>query len=101
MRVELLYFGSCPHHEAFLPRLRMLLDEAGVSDPVELIEVETEQEAQRLGFLGSPSLRIDGTDVDPTAHVRRDFGMQCRIYRTPDGSRGTPPDEWVRGALGR
>jgi hypothetical protein len=55
--------------------------------------------AHRERFLGSPTLRIDGRDVEPGAEERTDFGLKCRLYRTPEGFAGTPPDAWVLEAL--
>ena len=96
--VELLYFAGCPNHDAFLPHLRHLLDR---SRPglVRLVEVTDDADAQRLRFLGSPSVRVDGGDVEPGADERTGFGLQCRVYRTPDGLAGAPPDAWILTAL--
>jgi hypothetical protein len=99
VRIELLYFDGCPNHEAFLPHLRALLDRAGVRAPIELRRVESEVAARRERFLGSPTLRIDGTDVDPGAAERRDYGLKCRLYPTAGGLAGIPPDRWVLDAL--
>jgi hypothetical protein len=101
MTIELLYFDGCPSHEAFLPRLRELLVEAGVDRPVRQRRVESDDVAQQERFLGSPTLRIDGVDVDPGAAQREDYGLKCRLYSTPDGLRGVPADEWVLDALAR
>lgn len=98
MKIELLYFEGCPGYEDLLPRVRRL---AGDRAKVELHAVESLEEAERLGFLGSPTLRINGADVDPTAAVRRDYGMKCRLYRTGEGQSHAPPDEWIRRALDR
>lgn len=97
--IELLYFTGCPHHAAFLPHLRQLLDSNEVHSPVQLIEVSDDDEAHRLRFLGSPSLRINGHDIEPDADVRSTYGLQCRIYSTPDGPAGTPADTWILAAL--
>lgn len=97
--IELLFFEGCPNHEMFLPQLRALLDDLGIRDPIRTIEVPTEDAARAHRFLGSPSLRIDGKDVEPGADERDDYGLQCRLYRTPDGARGAPADQWVRDAL--
>ena len=99
MTIELLYFDGCPNHEAFMPQLRTLLDGAGVDEEVHLVRVESEDEAQAAGFLGSPSLRLDGRDVEPGAAERSDFGLKCRLYQTPVGLSGTPPQELVLAAL--
>lgn len=101
MTVELLYFDGCPNHEALLPRLRELMDGADVSAQIMLRRVPDDAAAQRERFLGSPTVRIDGRDVEPGAEQRRDFGMKCRLYSTPAGLRGTPPEEWLLDALTR
>jgi hypothetical protein len=101
MKVELLYFDGCPSHEAFLPRLQELLERAGIDVPVEQRRVESDAAAQTERFLGSPTLRVDGVDVDPSAAERDDYALKCRLYPTTRGLRGEPPDEWVLDALAR
>jgi hypothetical protein len=100
VKVELLYFEGCPSHEALLPRLRELLAEARVSGEIELRRVESPEAAEAERFLGSPTIRIDGGDVEPGAEERSDFGLKCRLFRTPRGTSPTPPEEWLRAALG-
>lgn len=99
MKIEVLYFDGCPSHEALLPRLRELMDEAARDVPVELVHVASVEEAERERFLGSPTLRVNGRDVDPSAEERTDFGLKCRLYAHPDGLRGDVPDELIRAAL--
>ena len=99
MKVELLYFDGCPSYERLLPRLRELVAEVDPSVEVELRRVETIEEAERERFLGSPTVRVDGRDVDPGADQRGDFGMKCRLYNAADGSGPLPPDSWVTEAL--
>ena len=101
MKVELFYFDGCPSEAELLPRLRELLASEGIEDEVELRRVETPADAERLHFLGSPTVRIDGEDVDASAGARKDYGMECRLYPTADGLARTPPDEWIRAALER
>lgn len=101
MRIELLYFDGCPNHETFLPHLRALLDSAGVTADLQLRRVESPEAAQRERFLGSPTLRVDGRDVDPGAGERKDFGLKCRLYPRDQGLSGVPPDDWVLAALRR
>ena len=99
MKLELLYFDDCPSHEALLQRLNELLFEAQVAVEVEQRRVGSDAAAQRERFLGSPTLRVDGVDVDPDARDRTDYGLKCRLYPTSDGLRGAPRDEWVLSAL--
>jgi hypothetical protein len=96
---ELLYFDGCPHYEQFLPHLQQLLDDHQISASLQLIRIESDDDAQRHRFLGSPSLRINGRDVDLSAAGWDSYGLQCRLYATPDGTVGTPPDRWILHAL--
>lgn len=99
MSVQVLYFEGCPNHDELLPHLRELLRRAGVEDDIELVLVPDATAAERERFLGSPTVRIDGRDIEPGAEQRHDFGLKCRLYSTPAGLRGVPPDEWVLDAL--
>lgn len=99
MKIELLYFDGCPSYEALLPRLRELLAQAGVDAPVQQRRVESDRDARRERFLGSPTLRVDGVDVDPGARERTDYGLKCRLYRSDKGLCGTPSDGTVLDAL--
>ena len=99
MNVELLYFGGCPHYEALLPHLRGILEQEGMEIDVDVVRVETWEDAEELGFLGSPTVRVDGHDVDVGAAQRDDFGLKCRIYQTPEGLKGAPPDQWILAAV--
>jgi len=99
MKVELLYFEGCPSYEALLPGLRALLADEGLADEVELRRVETIEDAERERFLGSPTVRVEGKDVDPGTVGREDFGVKCRLYRSDGGLGHVPPREWIRAAL--
>lgn len=59
------------------------------------------EEAEAYRFLGSPTLRVDGRDIEPGADERTDFGFKCRVYRGAAGLRPTPPDELIVAALDR
>ena len=71
MRIELLYFGGCPTYRNAEEALRRVLVEEGVEAKVDLVEVGSDQEARRLGFAGSPTLRIDGRDPFPVPERAR------------------------------
>jgi hypothetical protein len=101
MKVEVLYFDGCPNHEALLPHLRELLESHAAGADIELVRVQDADAAERERFLGSPTVRVDGEDVEPGAGERTDFGLKCRLFATPGGRRGMPTDEWVLAALER
>lgn len=97
--IEVLYFDGCPNHQALVAHLRELLDGAGVDAEIELRRIGSEEQAQRLRFLGSPTVRVQGRDVEPDAEARSDYGLGCRLYRTAGGIAGAPPDALILAAL--
>lgn len=99
MTIEILHFNGCPNHERLRERLPDLLKVARIATEPTLREITTEQDAGRERFLGSPTLRVNGHDVEPAANDRTDYGMKCRIYRTPEGLTGLPADRWILAAL--
>jgi hypothetical protein len=97
--IEVLYFEGCPNYEALVLRLPKLLDRVRVKAEMKLRQVESEEDARRARFLGSPTVRVDGRDVEPHADGRTDYGLKCRLYRTRGGIVGVPPDKLVVDAL--
>jgi hypothetical protein len=99
MVVELLYFDGCPAIEALRPAVKALAEQRGAR----LVErrIATPREADAHRFLGSPTVRVDGLDIESGARRRSDYGIKCRLYRTPDGLSRVPPGEWLREAVGR
>lgn len=95
----MFYTDGCPHAEQYLPQLEALLAAEGIDTPVRLHLVTSHDQARAEQFLGSPTIRINGRDVDPTARERRDYGLSCRLYTGPDGMQGTPPQQWVQSLL--
>jgi hypothetical protein len=83
MIVALLYSDGCPSHERLLPTVKRLAEQAGAELQMWRVDTPTAAEAER--FLGSPTVRVDGVDVDPYAGERTDFGLKCRIYRSEHG----------------
>ena len=97
MRIRLLYFADCPHYEPTLDLLRLIASERGLELDVEMVEVRDNDDARRLRFLGSPTLQVNGVDVEATAHGRTDYGLSCRVY----GAQRTPTRETIEAALAR
>jgi hypothetical protein len=90
-RVEFLWWEGCPSHERALAELRTAMKDAGLDpDAVEVHHVPTEDDAQRHAFVGSPTIRIDGRDIQPPGD--EPLGLTCRIYRLRDGRVSPTPD---------
>lgn len=97
MQVELLKIPDCPGADIAYARLREILDHLGVGDTIRTIEIATEEEARRLRFPGSPTLRIDGHDVDPSGDRIAQYAVACRLY----GSRGSADNAPSAAAIRR
>ena len=98
MKVEVLYFNGCPTYETATKTLRAILAEKGLESDIELVAVDCDEEAQRLKFPGSPTIRVDGRDLFPVPE-REDWRLGCRVYATPEGLSGSPSAEMLREAL--
>ena len=99
-KVELLWWNGCPSTERAVAELREVMTELGIeAAALQTRQVETEQSAAAEGFVGSPTLRIDGRDLEPGA-VDGQEGLTCRVYRLRDGRVSPTPDPAdVRAAL--
>ena len=102
MNVELLWWEGCPSTERALDAVRVALSELGLSSiEVHAREVETDDDARASGFVGSPTILIDGEDLVPAA-ANEQIGLSCRVYRQRDGRVSPIPDpDDLREALAR
>ena len=98
-RVEILYFDGCPNHEATRVLVERVADELELDARVKLVEVHGPEAARTMRFLGSPTVRVDGRDVEPGAEERTEYVLACRVYQGEHGFSGQPDKAWVREAL--
>jgi hypothetical protein len=97
--VEILYFDGCPNHHPALALVERVSRELGIEAEIRLVNVPDQESARRVRFLGSPTIRVDGRDVDPYADERNDYALACRVFRTDAGVVGQPDERWIRSAL--
>jgi hypothetical protein len=99
MTVEILYFPGCPNHLLAVDCVRVVLQQEGT--PADMVEVDLKDAAaaQQVGFLGSPTVRVNGQHIEPAARAARAFGMMCRTYIDGGRRAGVPPPEWIRAAV--
>lgn len=98
--VELLWFQDCPNHPAARAMLRDVLDELALPGTrIEDIDATDATVAERHRFPGSPTIRVNGRDVDASFQDPGDYSPRCRLYRTAEGLRGLPERRWVEAAL--
>ena len=91
--VEILSFDGYPNWKG---AVELVAHELGVQADVRIIDVPDPETAEKMRFLGSPTVRIAGQDVEPGAETRTDFAHSCRLYQTNAGIRGQPDERWVR-----
>jgi hypothetical protein len=97
--VELLYFEGCPNYSAARASIERIAAEDDMIIDLRLVEVTSPEGAEAMRFLGSPTIRVNGRDVEPGADDRETFVLACRVYQTEAGIGGQPPDAWIRAAL--
>jgi hypothetical protein len=97
--VEVLYFDGCPNHQPAVALVERLSRELAIEPELRLVNVRDQAAAERLRFLGSPTVRVGGKDVDPHSEERSDYGLSCRVFATEAGFAGQPDERWVRDAL--
>jgi len=101
MKVEVLYFKGCPNHLPTVERLRETLNEMGLHDQIREVEVDTQDKAEATAFLGSPSVRINGMDIEPSARGVVAFGLTCRTYIDNGTRTGLPSRELISAAIAK
>lgn len=98
-RIAIRYFDGCPHWQTAFQRVNEVLAEDGYEDiTVDLELVEAPDDAERLRFIGSPTILLDGKD--PFAgDAAGGYGLSCRVYSTPEGPAGAPTNDQIRAVF--
>ncbi len=99
VRIEILAREDCPNRGMAITVVQRVVDETGVPAEIEIVDIDSDEDAEELRVLGSPTVLVDGRDVDlePANYV--EFSAADRIYRTERGPCGWPEPEWIRDAL--
>jgi hypothetical protein len=98
-RVEIFYVEGCPNHHRTHALVERVAAELRIEPEVELIEVRDADAAVELRFPGSPTVRVNGRDVEPGGSEWRDFVVSCRVYPGEGGFAGQPDEARIRAAL--
>ncbi len=99
--IELLWFADCPNHAAARQMLIELVPIHAPGAVIRIIDATDQTVAASHRFPGSPTIRVDGLDVDPGFVDTGDYTPRCRLYRTSEGLRGIPEPVWIEAALRR
>lgn len=96
MRVRVVYFDGCPNAAPAEAFVQEVANEIGIEVTMELVRVTSADEAQREHMHGSPTVLINGLDVDPAQRSNKTYSFGCRVF---GGANGLPPREMVVAAL--
>ena len=100
MNIIFMQFEDCPYAPQALGKLQPLLEKESIQANVEVIDIQDERQANSTGFLGSPTIQINGYDIEPKRRGEKP-GFGCRIYETHDGPSGVPDESLILDAIQR
>ncbi len=101
LSIDLLYYEDCPHYKEAENSLKEVLDEEHVDAEVHMVRVEPGEQADIHGFIGSPTILINGQDLEPEVDSEASYQGHCRMYLYKDQPFESPPKEMIRAALKR
>jgi hypothetical protein len=97
--VDVLYIQGCPNYTGAVALVERVSNELGIDAQVRLQQISNPEAAIRARFLGSPTIRVDGRDIQPGAERQQEYVHGCRLYRVGHSLRGLPDEHWLRQAL--
>jgi hypothetical protein len=97
--IEVLYVRDCPHYQDTLALVERVRAELGIDADLHSTLVVDQAAADQARFPGSPTVRVDGHDVEPGSEPATEYIVSCRLYRLEHRFAGQPEEGWVREAL--
>jgi hypothetical protein len=94
--IEFLYFEGCPSYKLALEYLKAIIEEEKIDTNLEMVCVDSPEEAQKVGFQGSPSIKVNGIDLEDK---NDSFSFNCRLYNVDGQLTGTPSKEFIKRNL--
>jgi hypothetical protein len=101
LSIDLLYYEDCPHYEEAAQALREVLEEEDVAAEVHMVTIAPGEDAEIWGFIGSPTIHINGQDLEAEVYKETPYQGHCRVYIYKNKPCEFPPKEMIREALKR
>ena len=101
MKIDCCIVEECANHHLAEDMLAGVLSEFGVRESIERIDIPDAEKGKLVTFPGSPTIRIDGADVEPDWQPCDDCTHRCRLYMTAEGLKGLPQRDWIVQAINR
>lgn len=98
MKIEFLYFDGCPSWIPALQNLKSVVSESFPESEIRLIHIRSIEDAERANFQGSPSIRVNGSDLEGK---EEGYGYKCRLYEEDGRLSGVPSKELIQSCLSR
>lgn len=99
MKVEILVFDGCPNAKGAEQLVHAAMKELNVAADIEVVKVIDNEDAVAKRFLGSPSIRIDGKDLEVEEDESTQYSMRCRVYRHGESQSGVPSLDLLRAKI--
>ena len=99
MKIEVFNIEDCPNRQPTVERVKVLFHEFGFRENVLEIPVTEAAAAIAVRFLGSPTIHVNGVDIEPTARTSCQFGVMCRMDLDGSKQEGVPSVALIRHAL--
>jgi hypothetical protein len=97
--IEVLYVQDCPHYQGTLALVERVRAELGIDTELRTSLIVDQAAADQARFPGSPTVRVDGLDVEPGSEPATEYIVACRLYRLEYRFAGQPEARWIREAL--
>lgn len=101
MKIEVLYVSDCPNHYPVVTTITEILKECGLEEQISEIEVTDSEHAIAMAFPGSPTVRVDGADIEGDLPHVNAYGLTCRTYMVNGKRQGVPHRDWIHDAIMR
>jgi hypothetical protein len=97
--IEVLTFPGCANHDGAIALAERVREQLGSTAELRVIDIADQRAAEQARFLGSPTIRVDGRDIEPGAEHQDKYVLACRLYRVGPSLGGLPDEGWLRQAL--
>jgi hypothetical protein len=97
--IDVLYVQGCPNYPGALALVERVRAELDVDAELRTTLIVDQAAAEQARFPGSPTVRVDGRDVEPGSEPATEYTVACRLYRLEHRFAGQPKEGWVREAL--
>ena len=97
--VEVLHVQDCPHLQETLALVERVRAELGIDAELRTTLIVDQAAAEQARFPGSPTVRVDGRDVEPGSEPASEWIFACRLYRFGHRFASQPEERWIRHAL--